>query len=117
MPICSLFLSVLLNIFGNEVQLYINGDIFSNNDNELYFYMAFLLVPMVMNLITTRLLIVIEKEKLISKVLLVSFILIFLSLCVVYIVELSLPYVSISLLAGYLFTMIVTVNIYIRNLE
>ncbi|MCK6263214.1 oligosaccharide flippase family protein [Vibrio sp. ZSDE26] len=115
--ICSLFISVLLNSLGNEVQLYINGAVFSNNDNKLYFYMAFLLVPMVMNLITTRLLIVIEKEKLISKVLLISFILIFLSLCIVYMIELSLPYVSISLLVGYLFTMIVTINIYIRSLK
>ncbi|NQZ94143.1 MAG: oligosaccharide flippase family protein [Moritella sp.] len=115
--IASLSFSIILNVFGTEIQIYISGEVFTNDGNALYTLMSFLIIPMVMNLITTRLLIIIEKEKIIAKVLAISFVLICLSLIAVYLYGFSLPYVSVSLLIGYFFTMFVTIGLYIRNLK
>ncbi|WP_326510633.1 oligosaccharide flippase family protein [Aeromonas caviae] len=96
----------ILNYFSSFIQGFIVGYVFKDEDDSLYKVMMFILIPMVVNLFSTRVMVIIGLESAISKILLVTTLIIFVCLFIVYYNSMAVFFVGVSLMVGYLLSML-----------
>ena len=100
------FCTLALNYFSDFIQFFIVGYDFQDEDDALYKVMTFILIPMVINLLSTRIMVIIGLEGAISKVLLLTTLIILISLLIVYFNSMAVFFVGASLMVGYLLSML-----------
>lgn len=103
--------------FSDFIQFFIVGYNFQDKDDALYKVMMFILIPMVMNLFTTRMMVIIGLEGIISKVLLFTTIIIFISLLIVYLNSMAVFFVGFSLAVGYLLSMLLILRLFYDGIK
>ncbi|MFM4678116.1 oligosaccharide flippase family protein [Aeromonas media] len=107
--------SLALNYFSDFIQFFIVGYDFQNKDDALYKVMMFILIPMVMNLLSTRVMVIIGLEGAISKILLLTTLIIFISLFIIYLNSMAVFFVGLSLMAGYLLSMVLILLLFFNG--
>ncbi|HAS4578841.1 TPA: oligosaccharide flippase family protein [Vibrio cholerae] len=106
-----------LSYFSGIIQGFMVGNKFNGEYQAFYSIMIYILIPMVINLFTTRVLVIIGLESCISKVLVLTTTLITISLLIVFLNSLSIFFVGVSLLFGYSISMLLILNILNKGMK
>lgn len=110
LSISSIIFSYLLYYFSDEIQQYLIGRVFIQNEKLLYIFSIVILIPSVINMYFTYMLIIINRAEVIKNSLFFSVLMLLIGLIVIYLTNLDAYYVAMVLLIS---TCILTVGLII----